>query len=420
MIQGDDGKYSSYLDEPAWTMDQNKTPSLRARMMVYDPNAFLQNKQNVAFCICKMYNPRAQVREVQQTSQAGNPLPEPVSTVEDIVLRSNDMVEAFAEFTKSLPDFEKNFPNHRPRDRIQAPYMFWYQYRSAAALDILLPQNRDLMKLLTSWIDDNYGEAYDRADDQISRGLITAESVKFLVRPGDVVVKMEKQELTAAIATSWLASTSAPEVTNFDDSFRWRTRKDHGEGPLEWGWACASKAIHYDGTFYYQPETLNLKLKAKSLKHEVPIEDLSAFPIQYASAEWREQLERRGKRYWSCRKRRLVGYEDDRGFYGVCAKGFVNGLVTCARMTDSGYRAATDSWLTLRLTRNYTQILPASKGLTQRLITRTVIDWILRSLRMTTRHRLSRSTSFRTRSWRTTCGVRNGVSINISSSSSCM
>lgn len=124
MIRNDEGKYSTYLDEPSWTVDQNKTASLRARMMVHDPNAFLQNKQNVAFCIGKIYTPQAQVREVQQASQTGRPLPEPVPTAEDIVLMSNDMIEAFAEFANKMPDFEKNFPSHVPRDRMLAPYMF--------------------------------------------------------------------------------------------------------------------------------------------------------------------------------------------------------------------------------------------------------------------------------------------------------
>lgn len=81
LIQDDEGKYSSYLDEPTRTVDQNSKASLRARMKVHDPNVFLHNEQNVEFCICKIYAPYPQVEEVQQASQAGHPLPESVSTM---------------------------------------------------------------------------------------------------------------------------------------------------------------------------------------------------------------------------------------------------------------------------------------------------------------------------------------------------
>lgn len=97
------------------------------------------------------------------------------------------------------------------------------------------------------------------------------------------------------MAKSWLTVTITSEAKDSRVSLSWETRRNHLEVSLEWERACNSKTLQYDDTFYYKPQRLGLKLRAKSAEDKVPIKDLSSFPIKYTSTELREQLERRGK-----------------------------------------------------------------------------------------------------------------------------
>lgn len=102
------------------------------------------------------------------------------------------MTTAFKESVQQQPEFEKESGTFTTRSFLRRPYLFRYQSRSPTALDGLGPKSCDFMKLLTAWIEDNYGNLYERAEEQKARGVVSPETMQFLIRPGDVVLSKEK------------------------------------------------------------------------------------------------------------------------------------------------------------------------------------------------------------------------------------
>ncbi|KAF5568819.1 aaa family atpase [Fusarium phyllophilum] len=267
--------WATYLDEPTWYIDQNEGGSLRASSLIHNVSGYLKNHLDTAFVVSKFYKSGHQDLGAQQAMRDGRTLPKPKSFEERIQLYSQDMITAYNEFVDKRPEHERKVEDFTIQEFFKAPYLSWHRCRSPT-------------------IDDNYGELYNRVEEQRKRSVVSPETLQFLIRPGDVVVWKEKKELMAVIAGKWPSLISQPDAAHGSDFSKWAKYPDTSETTPTWTWSFESREIQYDGSFYYQKGTTLLTLKAKSLQSEVSIKDLSTYPLE----------------------RRLVSYEDDRGFYG--------------------------------------------------------------------------------------------------------
>lgn len=323
-IQGDRRgpvPYLAYLDEPTWATGPSGETVLKAHFVIHDISGYLQQNKDVAFVINKYYDLGHQDQEVRAAIRDKHTLPRAECSRETVRLQSFEMIQAAEEFFGQQPKFAEEFPGLNIENGVGAPYLFWYYYRSKNALEGLSPTSLASMKLLTSWIEENYGELYDLVEDQLGRGVVSAKTIKFLVKPGDIVVWKEKRDLTAAVAESWLWARKTPQARQgFSFGSRreeWGTKnRDHEAIPL---WKSSVKCWNYgfDGSFYRRAHELEISFEAESQEEEVSITTLSAYPLQYAPEAWKETLDARGKVSWSCRHQRIASYEDDRGLYGV-------------------------------------------------------------------------------------------------------
>jgi hypothetical protein len=231
------------------------------------------------------------------------------------------MIEAIEAFIAKRPKFRENFPHFNVRDALPAPYLFWYYNRSPQAFDGLSDLHRKYLNNLTGWIDSNYGDIYDRADKQLLRGVVSYESMEFLIKPGDVIISNDKpdqedENLHAEIATSW-PSSETPKLVDIGSDMPWAKKIKEDAKRYTWTWNVDSWAYKYDGSFYRDTGFTQIKMEAESVDEEIEIRKLNVYPLKYASEETVQFLEQRGKAYWSCRHRKLVSYDDKNGTYGV-------------------------------------------------------------------------------------------------------
>lgn len=313
--------YLAFLDEPSWAVGPEGEFALKSQFGVHDINGFLRQKNDVAFVINKYYDIGHQDQEVRAAIRDKRPLPRAECSRETVRLQSFEMVQAAEEFISQQPNFAEEFPGLNITNGVGAPYLFWYYYRSKNALEELSPTSLAAMKLLTFWIEENYGELYDLVEDQLKRGVISAKTIKFLVKPGDVVVWKEKRDLMAAVAESWPLVRRLPQAwQGFSlDSRRdeWGTKNKEDEAIPLWKSSVKCWEYGFDGSFYRRAHELEISFAAENQEEEVPIAKLSAYPLQYAPEAWKETLDARGRMSWSCRHQRIASYEDDRGLYGV-------------------------------------------------------------------------------------------------------
>jgi hypothetical protein len=316
-------RMTTYVDEPTWVIGPRGEAVPKAHFPIPDVKGYLQQKHGMAFSVQKHYNLSHQEDEVRRAASEKRELPKLRPFTEYMLLESQDMRDTFKAFVNNNPLLRKEFPDLDPARTFAAPYLFWYHHRSTATSKSLSEPQRLLLLRLTRWIDGNYGELYDRVEEQLDRRVVSYDSMPFLVKVGDaIVVKQDvgqqTQELSGAVAKTYLTNNTPRRLMEHTD-FRY-INQSLSEGTKKkqcWDWVGDIWSYRFDGTFYKQQEIVKIKITADDLKEETNIEDLNAFPIRYASEQVKVLLEKRGREFWKCREKRLVAYHDKIGVYGV-------------------------------------------------------------------------------------------------------
>ena len=121
------------------------------------------------------------------------------------------MVEAVDEFVQKVPNFGEYFPFFDPERNIRAPYLFMYYslpYIATVLPDLDTP-SRNLVKQLAETLEKSHGYEYQSARLQAEKGKVARHLIRYLIRPGDVLVDNTYTESQAYVATGWI---EGPEV----------------------------------------------------------------------------------------------------------------------------------------------------------------------------------------------------------------
>jgi hypothetical protein len=307
---------TAYVDEPTWAIGPRGEVILKAHFPVPDMEGYLRQKHNTAISVQKHYNLEDQHDEVRKAARNKQKLPALRSTAETMRLESQDMIDAFRAFLSNNPVLERELPASSTFT-FTAPYLFWFHHRSTITMDGLSKSQKSLMSILVRWIDSNYGELYSQVEKQLARGVVSYDSMPFLMRIGDAVLVSQEmgQQIRGVVAESYLTSTTPrTRARSTEPQF---FKQILGEKDQYWAWTGKVWSYKYDGSFYQQRETIEITMPADDVKEEIPITDLNAFPMRFAKEETKTHLERRGTEFWACREKRLVSYNDKNGIYGV-------------------------------------------------------------------------------------------------------
>ncbi|KAI1125818.1 AAA family ATPase [Nemania abortiva] len=307
------GIATAYLAEPTWSVGPNDEAILTAHFPITDVNGFLSGKHNISFVVSQYYRKEGQEKEVKAAMQAKQPLPLPKHHHETILLKSNIMIDAAEAFFAMQPKFAEEFPGLDIRAPLPAPYLFWYHYRSSDVSSQLNAYHQQQIQLLTSWIDSNYGAQYDLVDRQLADGVVSVEAMPFLVKPGDVLVWEAKGESHATIAKSWATRAGHFEIPAQDQmEYMERTKENDSAFQSISTWSVDSWSYTYDGRFLRKQRCVDIILKLKLPSDQVPIHNLSAYPLRFAKPRLATILKKRGSIFWKCRRQRFVSYNDEK------------------------------------------------------------------------------------------------------------
>ncbi|KAJ5975686.1 hypothetical protein N7481_009393 [Penicillium waksmanii] len=314
------------LYTPTWMIgDKDRESVLRLDVLLASLDKHLEKHPEIVFAVFKDYKKTAQHGFDEATNETEtDTVPSIVSHRESIKLTSDDMVSAFKAFMALQPDFSSIFPGFDVDAEIHAPFLFWYHYRSSyeglsAKLKI---QDRDLMNLLTQWIEERYCDEYNMANACLAKGRVTPKIMKYLVRPGDVLVSQDDDGTTKGyISTSWLelnAASKSLRITSIEGA------TDRGDNPNEDGCSTPAQKLiikdtydfygwywEYDGSFYSRDKTITINIEADSSDQEIMITTLKSFPLKYADKIITDRLRRRGEMFWDCRSQKLVEYQTE-------------------------------------------------------------------------------------------------------------
>ena len=226
---------------------------------------------------------------------------------------------------------------------LPAPYLFIYHHRIQLSTlkDALPPPCRIQLSLLIDYVTEQYSDEYGAADALLAHKKIAPRYIRYLFKPGDLLVSRVNDQYMCYVSTSWpkinyqetISRTGAP-TSGYSKSIPL-----YGSQEAEALAANHSITVHvckvdvwqwaFDGNFERQFTELQLEIpvagdkarnlglkgkaedsvksgKPKDLEDEINISDLNVFPIAYAAAAIIDNCRRRGKTFWKCRRRTYV------------------------------------------------------------------------------------------------------------------
>jgi len=296
-----------YLSEPDWETHDGEV-ILKGRFPVPDPEGYVERKGNVAFIVYKFYNVEHQRVSVDSAMKTKQPLPDPEPVRQDVLLSSDEMIAAVNAFLAQYPTFRTEYPEVHTSKLMAGPFIWWYHYRKSYNVQFLPHRPAHLMVTLIDWIERNYAPLYDQIDNQFRRGRVSNASMEYLVRPGDVLISISEGVPMGNLATSRPFPINKPKLSLPGPNDLLGMSEQHQKSH-HWRWSVMSYSYTYAGHFSQNDMTLTLDFETETEDGEIDISSLGVVPLEYASREVRERLERRGKTFWKCRNKQLVSYE---------------------------------------------------------------------------------------------------------------
>lgn len=308
-----------YFDPPQWTHGQAGPGVLRSQLPVTNFDLYLERNKDISFIVYKTYVIPEDIPNTRSTRDRNSAPPDlNAAVVDESIQPVNEiLVSAVEALLEAKDEYASILGSFRAKHELAAPYLFvFHQRNERQRIQQSLPEySHQQLSMLWDYIVRSQGAEYAAADSQISLGKTSPELLKYLFKPGQLLVQNKDDEMQGWICEDW------PRVTRRGETIPFRQAKisgatkpeksgSHAEPNLQWEFS----AWHweFDGEFRGKKETLSVSIDAGNRKEStVPINSLDIFPLKYASTGTVNQLRRRGKNFWKCRKRALVSYRGD-------------------------------------------------------------------------------------------------------------
>ncbi|KAF5666706.1 AAA family ATPase [Fusarium denticulatum] len=295
----DERSRTVYLSPPEWVVFGDDV-DLRGRFPVTDPGDYAE-EQGASLIVYKYYSVDYQSDAVNAARRAKQPLPEPEPASQDVVLVTEEMVEAVEALFELFPSMSDDFPYVYEMGSLQDPHLWWYHCRTSFKMEALSERHAQLVALLVEWIESNFAPLYDQIDDQFKRGKVSSDSIEFLIRPGDTLVANKNGRYSGRVATTRPAPHKQKKKSEDSD----KDQEKQGTHT----WIVETRSYGYAGKFFAVDRELFIDFPPKYRGGEINITDLNVIPLSYAKPKIKEILRQRGKRFWKLREKTLISYE---------------------------------------------------------------------------------------------------------------
>ena len=323
-----------YFDPPEVITGQNGMRSLRSNIPLENFDLFLEQNKDVVFLVFKTY----------VLPQNFNKRDAPPQIMEAVRPLASQLKDALEKELRSQDDYADILQSYRSSHELQAPYIFLYHNRRA--LGDMESSGEEQLSLFSRYITETCGSEYAIADALIADGLITPDYVKYLFKPGDVVIHHHSGKHEGWMARSWpqaegeerLTRAEADSKKQGDRSMPYRSAKASADIANDTvslhSWYLQTWHWEFDGNFQRQSNTLRFSIQTDIVeesakgapsketatledkirqvkKKAITIQSLAIQPLRYSEPAITETLKRRGKMYWKCRERRFVSYQEN-------------------------------------------------------------------------------------------------------------
>ncbi|TGJ87253.1 hypothetical protein E0Z10_g1564 [Xylaria hypoxylon] len=294
------GGKNMYLDPPQWLAGATYSrEALVGNLPIHNVSSYLSNHSEIVCVVYRDYDGSHRgVKDSDDGSLDADSPPEHSSEVIELISEGiTTAVEAFCDYF----EFHVGNATSTKVAVLSSPYLPIFHVRGDALnsfLETLNGTQRQKFQLLVDYILTEHEAEYELVDDMTSKGKITYKYIKYLFKPGDVVVQGSHQGSRGYLCTAWLEGGNLGVPESDLQIYLLRV----------WCWK-------FDGVFSQEKSTLTVSIDIKGPPDKV-IDDMDIRPLAYVNNLTQERLRRRGAWFWKCRVRHMVSYheENERGF----------------------------------------------------------------------------------------------------------
>jgi hypothetical protein len=297
----------SYFDIPRLRVGSNKSTPLTGQRKMNDLDGFLEDHPSIAFVVLNTYSCKDYHAEIEGSFIRHWMPPMPAAeasamkpyffilredgkhatkTSEHIML-SRGLSQALTALHECHPKYLQTWGDE---SHFHYPYLQLYHSKSfftGTPASKLASFQQHHLKRLSDYFDAHLESEYAEAEEQFQKGLVSRKHWAKLFRPNETVITMKNGAPVAHLTISCPHGVSSGVF---------------GRLVLPcWSW-------HFDGAFIRKSAQIEMEWPS-SRSDTVPISDLSAYPLRLDTTGLEDQLRRRGRVFWSCRKRRYVSYD---------------------------------------------------------------------------------------------------------------
>ncbi|KAF2967536.1 hypothetical protein GQX73_g6025 [Xylaria multiplex] len=282
-----------YLDPPQWLGGANSSKeAIVGNLHIPRVSSYLSNHPEIVCVVYRDYDSSDQRAEDSDDEDSGAGSV-PKHSSESIELISKEIiagVDAFCDYFK----FDMDGVASTKASILSSPYLPIFHTKGNnlnSFLGTLENTQRQHLQLLLDYILTEYRLEHELVNEMTKKGKITYKCIKYLFKPGGVVVQGNHQNSRGYLCTAW------PR-----------------EGQLENGLNLEVQHWEFDGAFSRKETKLVLPIDIEDLL-EKEIDDLDIRPVEFVNESTKERLRRRGGWFWKCRIRHIVSYheENERG-----------------------------------------------------------------------------------------------------------
>jgi 16S rRNA G966 N2-methylase RsmD len=292
---------SIFLDPPYRVIGDRKW-HLQGHLNAPEKTAFLEQHPDIVLLEYKDYTCKTdaehfqwqgQVRGTNNLDTTEKKPPSPSS--ESMLLNSELLSEALSWATAEVqsPGVKPDFSMGK---EIRAPYHYIYHTRRALRekLKLMDDEHQIVLGILLEYVEQNFQASYQEANSLFSQGLVSFESLHYLFEPVMNIVHPSDSDTLVYRTNCWLENMIEPKTGKVVGILRC------------WSWK-------FDGNF--RKRLLNFTMDWPGSRREIiPIKSLCVYPFKYVEPELQEQLFKRGEKFWNCRNRVYVSYDNEEMF----------------------------------------------------------------------------------------------------------
>jgi len=343
-------RYMPFFDHPEWVQGQGSASQIKSNLPLTNFELYLEKNKDISFIVYRNFDQESARNAAQRGTDnvtSDEATHRPKHTHETVRPVHKDLIEAIKALLDSRQEYAELASEFSASLELPAPYLFIYHSRNSLEKfqDRLSLHAKVQLSLLLDYVTEQYADEYANADSILSRNKISPKLLRYLFKPGDVLISRVDSQHVGYVSTSWPKINWSRKVSRMraatsqigtpmslygsqDADVRVTNNKRitvHACDINVWNWA-------FDGNFQRQHSTLSLEIPAVEDEENVTetkgngkataqgdkptkdmgeknISDLNVFPMQYAPAEIVDKCRRRGKTFWKCRNRSYVSYQ---------------------------------------------------------------------------------------------------------------